>query len=79
MSRSETAIQKNAGTPPAPDGGDVFKIESLTMAYGDYVVMRDLDFSVKRGEIFFIIGGSGCGKNDFCPLFHTGALGTNTA
>ena len=55
MSRSETAIPKNAGTSPAPDGGgDVFKIESLTMAYGDYVVMRDLDFSVKRGEIFFI-------------------------
>ncbi len=64
MSRSETAIPKNAGTSPAPDGGgDVFKIESLTMAYGDYVVMRDLDFSVKRGEIFFIIGGSGCGKS----------------
>ena len=63
MSRSETAIPKNAGTPPAPDSGDVFKIESLTMAYGDYVVMRDLDFSVKRGEIFFIIGGSGCGKS----------------
>ena len=47
MSRSETAIPKNAGTPPAPDSGDVFKIESLTMAYGDYVVMRDLDFSAR--------------------------------
>ena len=69
MSRSETAIPKNAGTSPAPDGGgDVFKIESLTMAYGDYVVMRDLDFSVKRGEIFFIIGGSGCGKSTLLKI-----------
>ena len=42
---------------------DVFKIENLTMAYGDYVVMQDLNFSVKRGEIFFIMGGSGCGKS----------------
>jgi len=44
-------------------GGDVFKIENLTMAYGDYVVMRDLNFSIKKGEIFFIVGGSGCGKS----------------
>ncbi len=44
-------------------GDDVFKIENLTMAYGDYVVMRDLNFSVKKGEIFFIMGGSGCGKS----------------
>lgn len=43
--------------------GAVFKIDSLTMAYGDYIVMKNLDFSIKKGEIFFIIGGSGCGKS----------------
>ena len=42
---------------------DVFKIENLTMAYEDYTVMQDLNFTVKRGEIFFIMGGSGCGKS----------------
>ena len=42
---------------------EIFRIENLTMAYGDYVVMRDLNFTVKRGEIFFIMGGSGCGKS----------------
>lgn len=47
--------------PPATE--DVFKIENLTMAYGDYVVMQDLNFTVKKGEIFFIMGGSGCGKS----------------
>ena len=31
---------------------DVFKIENLTMAYDDYTVMQDLNFTVKRGEIF---------------------------
>lgn len=41
----------------------VFRIENLTMAYGDYVVMRNLNFSVRKGEIFFIMGGSGCGKS----------------
>jgi len=35
----------------------------LTMAYGDFVVMRDLDFGVRRGDVFIIMGGSGCGKS----------------
>jgi len=38
-------------------------VRDLTMAFGDFVVMRDLDFTVKRGSIFFIMGGSGCGKS----------------
>jgi len=38
-------------------------VSDLTMAYGDSVVMQDLDFSVKEGEIFVIMGGSGSGKS----------------
>jgi len=33
------------------------------MAYGDTLVQRDLDFSIRRGEIFVIMGDSGCGKS----------------
>jgi phospholipid/cholesterol/gamma-HCH transport system ATP-binding protein len=38
-------------------------IKNLTMAYGSFVVMRDLNFTVNRGDIFIIMGGSGCGKS----------------
>jgi len=38
-------------------------VKDLTMAYGDFVVMRDLNFTVRRGDIFIIMGGSGCGKS----------------
>ncbi|MGD2076394.1 MAG: ATP-binding cassette domain-containing protein, partial [Gammaproteobacteria bacterium] len=38
-------------------------VRDLTMAYGDYVVMRDLNFDVSRGDVFIIMGGSGCGKS----------------
>ena len=38
-------------------------IDNLTMAYGDFVVMRDLNFTINRGDIFIIMGGSGCGKS----------------
>jgi phospholipid/cholesterol/gamma-HCH transport system ATP-binding protein len=37
-------------------------VKTLTLAYGDFVVQRDLDFTVAPGEIFVIMGGSGCGK-----------------
>ena len=39
------------------------RVAGLTMAYERFVVQRDLDFSVRRGEIFIIMGGSGCGKS----------------
>ena len=38
-------------------------VHDLTMAYGDFVLMRDLDFTVNRGDIFIVMGGSGCGKS----------------
>jgi phospholipid/cholesterol/gamma-HCH transport system ATP-binding protein len=38
-------------------------VQDLTMAYGSFVVQRDLTFTVNRGDIFIIMGGSGCGKS----------------
>jgi phospholipid/cholesterol/gamma-HCH transport system ATP-binding protein len=39
------------------------RVEDLTIAYGDFVVQRDLSFDIRRGEVFIIMGGSGCGKS----------------
>jgi phospholipid/cholesterol/gamma-HCH transport system ATP-binding protein len=39
------------------------RIEGLTMAYGSFVVQRDLDFDIQRGSVFVIMGDSGCGKS----------------
>jgi len=38
-------------------------VQDLTMAFGDFVIQRNLDFTINRGEIFIIMGGSGCGKS----------------
>ncbi len=38
------------------------------MAYGDFVLMRDLDFTVNRGDVFIIMGGSGCGKSTLMKI-----------
>ena len=37
-------------------------IEDLTLAYGDFIIQQDLNFSINHGDIFIIMGGSGCGK-----------------
>jgi phospholipid/cholesterol/gamma-HCH transport system ATP-binding protein len=39
------------------------EVKNLTMAYGSFVVMRDLSFTVGKGSIFVIMGGSGSGKS----------------
>ncbi len=39
------------------------------MAYGDFVLQRDLTFTVQTGEIFIIMGGSGCGKSTLLRHF----------
>ncbi len=39
------------------------EIRDLTMAYGSNLIQRDLNFAINRGDIFIIMGGSGCGKS----------------
>src|SRR5215831_3121412 len=39
------------------------EVRDLTMAYGSFVLQHDLTFTVRRGDIFNIMGGSGCGKS----------------
>lgn len=37
-------------------------VRDLTIGYGNRVVQQNLNFDVRKNDIFFIIGGSGCGK-----------------
>jgi phospholipid/cholesterol/gamma-HCH transport system ATP-binding protein len=38
-------------------------VRNLTMAYGTFVLMRDLTFTINHGDVFIIMGGSGSGKS----------------
>jgi phospholipid/cholesterol/gamma-HCH transport system ATP-binding protein len=49
-----------SATTTAPS---VIEVEDVTIAYGDNVVQRNVSFEVRRGEVFVILGGSGCGKS----------------
>lgn len=39
------------------------EVENVTLAYGDFLIQRDLNFRIRRGDVFIIMGGSGCGKS----------------
>src|SRR6476660_8897315 len=38
-------------------------VSNLTMAYGSFVLMRELNFTINHGDVFIIMGGSGSGKS----------------
>lgn len=44
------------------------KVENLTIAYGSNVLMQDISFEVKEGDVFIIMGGSGCGKSSLLRM-----------
>ncbi|MGD6804670.1 ABC transporter ATP-binding protein [Rossellomorea vietnamensis] len=37
--------------------------ESLTLSYGDRIIIDELDLEIPKGEITVFIGGNGCGKS----------------
>ena len=39
------------------------EIRNLTKRYGENTVLRDLSFTVRRGEVIVVLGPSGCGKS----------------
>ncbi len=45
------------------DAGMQIEVQGVTLAYGSAVIQRDLNFTVKRGEVFIVMGGSGSGKS----------------
>ncbi|WP_246614949.1 ABC transporter ATP-binding protein [Agarivorans litoreus] len=42
---------------------DAVVVTGLKMGYGEKILLENASFSVKRGEILVILGGSGCGKS----------------
>jgi polar amino acid transport system ATP-binding protein len=43
----------------------LIKVENLSKAYGDNVILKDVNMQIEKGEVIAIIGPSGCGKSTF--------------
>lgn len=42
---------------------EILHIKNLSKCYGDTKVLKNINISVKKGEVVVIIGPSGCGKS----------------
>lgn len=40
----------------------IIAVDSLSVGYEETLVLENISFSVSKGEVFIILGGSGCGK-----------------
>jgi len=58
-----TETQATAAGAPLRDSYPAIEVKGLEMAYGSFVLMRDINFTVAAGEVMVIMGGSGCGKS----------------
>jgi phospholipid/cholesterol/gamma-HCH transport system ATP-binding protein len=45
------------------NGNVIIEVRDLTAGYGRTVILKDIGFEVRAGEIFAILGGSGSGKS----------------
>lgn len=46
----------------------VVEIRNLTLAFGERVVLKDINLTVAKGEFLILIGSSGCGKSSLLRL-----------
>lgn len=42
---------------------EILKLSHVHKAYGDTVVLKDIDLTIHKGEVVVVIGPSGCGKS----------------
>ncbi len=51
----------------------MIEVKNLTMGYGSYILQQNANFTVNKGDIFIIMGRSGCGKSSMLRVL-TGLL-----
>ena len=45
-----------------PHATPYVRIERMTKKFGDFIAVNDVSLKIYQGEIFCLLGGSGCGK-----------------
>ncbi len=68
---------KAPASPTAEPGEVILEAKALTRRYGGLVANRDIDFSVRRGELRGVIGPNGAGKSTFFKMLTCEVLPTS--
>jgi putrescine transport system ATP-binding protein len=62
MAVEQTAHHHSSTPWSDPTAEPYIRIEHVTKKFGDFVAVNDVSLNVYRGELFSLLGGSGCGK-----------------
>ncbi|HSK40064.1 MAG TPA: ATP-binding cassette domain-containing protein [Arenibaculum sp.] len=57
------AMAPVAGATQAEGGGAIIRVADLTRRFGAFEAVRDVDFEIRRGEVFGLLGANGAGKS----------------
>jgi phospholipid/cholesterol/gamma-HCH transport system ATP-binding protein len=49
-------------SPASASNNPVLRLDSVSLGYGDFTVLRDISLEVTRGQVVAMMGGSGSGK-----------------
>ena len=60
-----------AASNPPPSSPPAIAVDRLTRAFGDHIVVREVSFAVRPGEIFGLIGPNGAGKSTLVKMLTT--------
>ena len=48
---------------PLSNSAPFLALDGITLAYGPKVIQKNISMEVRRGSVFAVMGGSGCGKS----------------
>jgi len=62
-SKPALAANKTLFTPQATAGNPIIEVNDLQCRFGNFYAVKNVTFSVKRGEVFGLLGANGAGKS----------------
>jgi putrescine transport system ATP-binding protein len=63
VEKTKQPQHKHANTPwNDPNAEPYIRIENVTKKFGEFVAVNNVSLNIYRGELFSLLGGSGCGK-----------------
>lgn len=65
---TKSTIQEPSSAKPFPENWQTIEFKNVSFSYGDHKVLKNINLTVKRGEMVALVGTSGGGKSTLVNL-----------